>query len=106
LALESDEDISGVFNLSGVNLTIGTLGKLIHKKLKQSGFEIDLEILNIKDFRNYKVNIDKIQDELQFEPKYLPKDSLDEILENIDINTYDFSNKKYYNIEVFKELRV
>ena len=106
LALESHEDISGVFNLSGVNLTIGTLGKLIHKKLKQNGFDIDLEILDIKDFRNYKVNIDKIQDELEFEPKYLPKDSLDEILNNIDINTYDFSDKKYYNIQVFKELQI
>ena len=90
LALESDEDISGIFNLSGVNLTIGTLGELIHKKLTDKGFD--------------KVNIDKIQDELQFEPRYFPSDSLEEILNNIDIESYDFSKDKYYNIKIFKEV--
>tara|TARA_Y100000592_G_scaffold93004_1_gene155537 strand:+ start:1992 stop:2954 length:963 start_codon:yes stop_codon:yes gene_type:complete len=103
LAIECDE-ASGVYNLSGVNFTIGNLGKLIHRKLRQKGFDIDLEILDKKDMRNYKVNIDKIEDELEFEPKYFPNDSLDEILKNININEYDFSNKKYYNIELFKEL--
>ena len=104
LALESDEDISGIFNLSGVNLTIGTLGELIHKKLTDKGFDIELEILDVKDMRNYKVNIDKIQDELQFEPRYFPSDSLEEILNNIDIESYDFSKDKYYNIKIFKEV--
>tara|TARA_Y100001963_G_scaffold131030_1_gene187897 strand:+ start:483 stop:1487 length:1005 start_codon:yes stop_codon:yes gene_type:complete len=104
LGLECDENISGIFNLSGVNLTIGTLGKLIHNKLTEIGLDIELEILNVKDFRNYKVNIDKIQDELNFEPKYLPKDSLDEILSNISLETYDFSKNNYYNINVFKEV--
>tara|TARA_R100000008_G_C3579703_1_gene167636 strand:- start:1152 stop:2153 length:1002 start_codon:yes stop_codon:yes gene_type:complete len=103
LAIECDEQISGIFNLSGVNLTIGTLGKLIYKKLTDRGLNIDLEILDVKDFRNYKVNIDKIQDELNFEPKYLPKDSIDEILNNIDRN-YDFSKDEYYNIRIFKEV--
>ena len=49
-------------------------------------------------------NIDKIQDELQFEPKYFPTDSLEEILNNIDIESYDFSKDKYYNIKIFKEV--
>ena len=61
-------------------------------------------ILDIKDMRNYKVNIDKIQDELQFEPRYFPSDSLEEILNNIDIESYDFSKDKYYNIKIFKEV--
>ena len=69
--------------------------------------DIDLEILDIHDFRNYKVNIDKIQDELQFEPKYLPKDSIDEIIGNIHWNSPEASKldeDKYYNIRVFKEV--
>ena len=104
LALESDENISGIFNLSGVNLTIGTLGKLIHRKLSDMGINVELEILDMEDLRNYKVNIDKIEDELQFEPKYFPADSLEEILRNIDVNSYDFSKDKYYNIKIFKEV--
>ena len=114
LAIECDSDISGIFNLSGVNLTIGTLGKLIYNKLKDIGMDIDLEILDIHDFRNYKVNIDKIQDELQFEPKYLPKDSIDEILSlggKYDQGLYwgspevaKLDEDKYYNIRVFKEV--
>jgi len=103
-AIDCDDNISGVFNLSGVNYTIGKLGQLIHKKLTDLGHDIDLELLNIQDFRNYKVSIDKISDSLNFIPLYKPIDTINEILKNIDIESYDFSNEQYYNIKTFKKV--
>ncbi len=104
LALEADPEVSGVFNLSGENMTIGNLGKLVHRKLSEVGIETELEILDIKDIRNYKVDCRKILDELEFSPRYCPEDSLDEIIKNINFDTYDFSDDIYYNIKVFKEV--
>ena len=46
----------------------------------------------------------KILDELEFSPRYCPEDSLDEIIKNINFDTYDFSDDIYYNIKVFKEV--
>jgi nucleoside-diphosphate-sugar epimerase len=104
LALEVDEEVSGIYNLSGVNMTIGSLGKLIKKQLN-AYVDVELSILDVKDVRNYKVNCDKAADELEFKAKYKPADSIREILENIeDFNTYDFSKDIYYNINVFKEV--
>lgn len=104
LAIESDEAISGVYNIAGGNYTIGQLGEIIHKNLLQRGYEIDLEYKNIKDLRNYKMDISKAQDELEFNPKYGPSDSVREILSNIDLKTFDFSKENYYNINTFKSI--
>ena len=61
-------------------------------------------LLNIQDFRNYKVSIDKISDSLNFIPLYKPIDTINEILKNIDIESYDFNNEQYYNIKTFKKV--
>lgn len=104
LAVEADPDISGIFNLSGDNYTIGALGEIIFNNLKNRGFNIDIELLDVKDIRNYKVSTDKIKDVLQFKSKYTPDDSLNEILNNIDIESFDFSKDSYYNINTFKKV--
>jgi len=103
LAIESDPLVTGVFNIAGGNYTIGGLGEIIHDILKDKGHNIKLETLNVKDFRNYKVNISKAQDELEFNPIYTPSDSINEILDNIDEN-YDFNDESYYNIKTFKKV--
>ena len=104
LALECDEDISGVFNLSANNITIGDLGVMIYEKLKSEGLDIKLELLDKKDIRNYKVSNSKIKDVLQFQPRYSPVDSIREILNNIDINKFNFEQDKFYNINTFKKI--
>ena len=43
-AIEADLDITDIFNLSGVNLTIGDLGQMIHDELNKMGFENELII--------------------------------------------------------------
>ena len=103
-AINADLDITGIFNLSGVNLTIGDLGKQIHDTLTSKGFEIELIINDNPDVRNYKVSTFKIEDELGFKAKYNPIDSLNEILSNIDVSNYDFTKDIYYNINIFKQV--
>jgi len=104
LAIECDEDISGVFNLSANNITIGDLGVLIYEKLKLEGLDMELELLDKKDIRNYKVSNSKIKDVLEFQPRYSPVDSIREILNNIDINKFNFIQDKFYNINTFKKI--
>jgi nucleoside-diphosphate-sugar epimerase len=105
LAIEVDLDITGVYNISGGNYTIGDLGKLIFNNLKERGYNIELETLNVKDFRNYKVDISKVKDELGFNPKYNPNDSIQEILDNIEKSeNFNLENESYYNIKTFKKV--
>ena len=103
-AIEADLDITGVYNLSGINLTIGDLGKLLHQRLTHYGYDIKLDILNNPDVRNYKVSTSKIEDELGFKANYTPVDSLDEIINSIDVNNYNFNKDIYYNINIFKQV--
>ena len=103
-AIESDLDITGIFNLSGVNLTIGDLGKQLYDNLIDRGFDIKLIINDNPDIRNYQVPTNKIEDELGFKAKYNPIDSLNEILSNIDVSNYDFTKDIYYNINIFKQV--
>jgi len=103
-AIEADLDISGIFNISGINSTIGDLGTSIHNKLVGLGFDVELIINNNPDVRNYKVSTEKIEDELGYKAQYNPLDSIDEILSNIDVNQYDFNQDIFYNINIFKQI--
>jgi nucleoside-diphosphate-sugar epimerase len=103
-AIEADLDITGIFNLSGGNYTIGDLGKQIHTNLTNRGFDIELDIHNNPDVRNYKVSTNKIEDELGFKAQYNPLDSVNEILDNIDPLSYDFNKDIYHNINIFKQV--
>jgi nucleoside-diphosphate-sugar epimerase len=104
LALESDLSISGVFNLSGFNYTIGELGNIVASELTARGYHVDLEILHNPDIRNYKVSTEKIQSLLKYQPRYTPNDTIKEIFEKIDFSNYDFCTPEFYNIEIFKEV--
>ena len=39
-----------------------------------------------------------------FIPNYKPIDTVNEILENIDIETFNFNDNSFYNIQTFKEI--
>jgi|TARA_R110000824_G_scaffold11540_2_gene50350 nucleoside-diphosphate-sugar epimerase len=103
-AIESNLDITGIYNISYDNYTIGRLADEIKDELLNFGYEINIETKNVKDVRNYKVSKGKAKIELDFVAKYSPRDSVREILTNIDLEAVDFSDEKYYNIQVFKEL--
>jgi len=103
-ALEADLNVSGVYNLSGGNLTIGQLGEAIHGELRKRGYVVDLAINENNDVRNYKVSTEKVEDELGFKSQFTPLDSLAEILDNIDPLSYNFNDDEYSNITTFQKV--
>ena len=103
-ALFSELDVSGIYNLSGINLNIGEVGSLIYNHLTKLGMNLKLIINNIEDVRNYKVSTEKIEKDLKYKSQYSIQNSVDDILNNINIYDYNFSNSIYYNIETFKKI--
>jgi nucleoside-diphosphate-sugar epimerase len=103
-SIESNPDISGIFNVASGNYTIGEIGDLVQSGVKKY-LDIDarLQINNVQDFRNYKVSIDKAKAVLSFHPKENIETATRDLAENID-QFKDFDNMNYYNIQVFKAL--
>jgi len=103
-AVESAEGITGIFNLSSGNYTVGEVGDLVKEAVeKKLGKKIRLQIKNVKDFRNYKVSNAKAINMLSFKPKHDVQGILDNLIENLD-KFSDFDNPMYYNIQVFKKI--
>jgi nucleoside-diphosphate-sugar epimerase len=103
-ALEADLNVSGVYNLSGGNMTIGQLGEAIYGELRNRGYVVDLVINENNDVRNYKVTTEKIEDELGFKSQFTPLDSLAEILDNMNPLSYNFDSDEYSNITTFQKV--
>lgn len=103
-AIESSLKISGIFNISSGNYTVGEVGDYVKLAVeKYLDKKIKLTIKNIQDYRNYKVTIEKAIKILSFKPRH----DVDSILKNLIDNVKkfeDFSNPNYYNIQVFKSL--
>ena len=105
-AIQADYSISGCFNITSGNYTVGQVGDLVKQELaKLTKKKIELELKNIQDFRNYKVTFDKARTKLGFQPQYDIKDTIEDLYENTS-HYHDLKDAKYYNIEVFKKLSV
>ena len=103
-AVEAYESISGIFNISSGNYTVGEIGDLVkHRVEKLMGIDVKLEINHIQDYRNYKVSIEKAQNVLSFKPTHDVQSIVTQLVDNHD-RFKDFDNPKYYNIRVFKEI--
>lgn len=97
-------ELSGVFNVCSKNFTVGEVADIVEKHFaKKHGTKIQKEIKNIKDYRNYRVSNKKARDVLGIKFMGSVKSILDELDEHIG-KDFDFENKNYYNIEVFKTL--
>tara|TARA_B100001094_G_C18187086_1_gene804520 strand:+ start:295 stop:1251 length:957 start_codon:yes stop_codon:yes gene_type:complete len=101
-SIEANLEISGVYNISEENYTIGRLADEIKATVQSRGHKVKVLTKDVQDFRNYKVLNDKARLELDFKPRYTPSDSVISILDNIE-DGLDLSDKRYYNIEIFKE---
>ena len=100
-AIESDLTISGVFNIASDNYTIGEIGDIVASEVtKFTGEDVELEIKNIQDARNYKVKWDKAKTVLGFNPTGSVSSIVDQLYKNLD-NFIDFDNDEYYNIRTF-----
>lgn len=104
-AVEASEEISGVFNISSANYTLGQIGDIVKEHLeRKTGRKIHMQINHVKDFRNYKVSIDKAKKVLGYIPLDDAMTIVDDLLENFD-KFKDFDNPEYYNIQIFKSIK-
>lgn len=104
-AIESNEDISGIFNVASGNYTVGEIGDLVKSGVKKYlNLEVKLIIKHIQDYRNYKVSIEKAKKVLSFHPKHDVETIVEELVKNRE-KFEDFANPNYYNIEVFKKIK-
>jgi nucleoside-diphosphate-sugar epimerase len=103
-AVEVDYEISGIFNVASGNYTVGELADIVMDVIVASlGTKIKVKIKHIKDFRNYKVTVEKARNILSFKPKRGAEEIVEELIANLE-TFKDFNNPNYYNIEVFKSL--
>jgi len=103
-AIEANEEISGIFNIASGNYTLGELADLVRDGVREfHGTEARLEIRNMQDLRNYKVNCRRANEVLGFHPRFDAKDIVGELAANLQ-HFSDFDNDTYYNIRVFTKL--
>ncbi len=70
---------------------------------EQLGLRLRLIIKHKKDFRNYKVSIQKAEKVLSFHPNYDVKCIVKQLIENME-KFQGWDNPQYYNIETWKLL--
>jgi nucleoside-diphosphate-sugar epimerase len=103
-AIESNEEISGVFNVASGNYTVGEVADFVQQAVeKETKTKVNIQINHKQDYRNYKVSIEKSINVLSFKPKHDVESIIANLIENLD-KFKDFSNPNYYNIQVFKML--
>lgn len=104
LAVSTPAKVSGVFNISSGNFTVGQIGQKVRDYFKHThNINVEMDVKNIKDNRNYKISTKKAQKILGFKPKGSAESILEELDKNIN-PLCDFSDDKYYNLRVFEKL--
>jgi nucleoside-diphosphate-sugar epimerase len=103
-AVESSMDISGAFNVTSGNYTVGEIADHVAEGIREYlGRDPRIVVNNVRDLRSYKVSIAKAENVLSFKPTCTIKDIVKELIDNLD-KFRDFENPLYYNIRVFKSL--
>ena len=103
LAVAAPPDVSGVFNVSSGNFTVGEVGKKVAEHFKKNhGKILNIETKNITDKRNYKISTKKAKKILGFKPVGTIESILEELDKRIGAD-FNFADEKHYNILVFKK---
>ena len=103
-AVQASYRLSGVFNVASGNYTVGQVADLVKEELELlTGQRVKLDILNVQDFRNYKVSCERATVELGFRPQYSVKDMVADVMAH-RAEYGDFEADNFYNIRVFKQL--
>ena len=88
------------------NFTVGEVADLVKNSINSKmDKEINLNIEHRQDYRNYKVNIDRARNILSFKPRSDIDGIVQDLVNNFD-KFNDLKNKSYYNIEVFKSIKI
>jgi nucleoside-diphosphate-sugar epimerase len=103
-AIQADYSISGVFNITSGNYTVGQVGDMVKGRLeKLNGDKVGIVIKNVQDFRNYKVTIEKARTHLGFQPQYSVEDIIADLYAHKD-QYGDYTDENFYNIKVFRRI--
>jgi nucleoside-diphosphate-sugar epimerase len=103
-AVESHENISGIFNIASGNYTVGEVGDQVKSEAEELlGVRVKLVINHAKDVRNYKVSFEKARNVLSFHPRHDVRSIVRNLVANMD-KFSDWDNPLYYNIETFRLL--
>ena len=103
-AIECSESISGVFNITSGNYTLGELADYVYDGVREYlKLTPKLKIKHVHDLRNYKVSGEKAEKVLSFKPRYDAKGIVKDLVDN-QSKFADFTNPVYYNIATFKQL--
>lgn len=103
-AVETDQRISGIFNIASGNYTVGEVADLIKSAVEERlKLRINLCIKHIQDFRNYKVSVEKAANVLSFHSTGNVKSIVDNLIDNKE-QFQDWDNPMYSNIQSFKQI--
>lgn len=103
-AIQADQSVNGVFNVASGNFTVGQVADRIYETFSHKfGMNIDLDIKNVQDYRNYKVTTTKAQEILGARFHGTVESIVAELAENCG-EDFDFDHDGYYNIRVFQKL--
>ena len=103
-AVQASYGVTGVFNVASGNFTVGQVADYVKEEVEdRTSRSVRMEILDIKDVRNYKVNCERARIELGYQPQFSIRDIVADLHHHAD--TYgDFDRDEYYNIRTFKAL--
>jgi nucleoside-diphosphate-sugar epimerase len=101
-AIEAEKSISGIFNITSGNYTVGEVGDLVKSEIEeQLDIKVDLVIQHIEDLRNYKVNFEKAKNMLSFHPRHDVRCIVRHLVKHLP-GFSDWDNAKYSNILMFR----
>lgn len=105
-AVQAPQDVVAgrIFNVgsNGQNTTLGALGRLIGSKVPTAELVISE---GDGDRRNYRVNFDRIQRELQFEPAWTLEAGIEQVLQAVRSGAVvDYNGQSYSNLKVLQDL--
>jgi len=103
-AIESNQKLSGIFNIASGNYTVGEVADLVRSAIEERlGIKINLNIKHVQDFRNYKVSFEKAANVLSFHPQGDVKFIVGNLLDNME-KFQDWDNPEYSNIQTFRDI--
>jgi nucleoside-diphosphate-sugar epimerase len=106
---ESHKIVNQIFNVGYENMSINELAELV-KKIYEKKYSETVEIVKTvsDDNRSYHINSDKINDILNFKPKFSIDDAVESLFyafENIQLGD-TFFNDIYYNVKRMQNLKI
>lgn len=103
-AIQADQSICGVYNISSDNYTVGQVADLVKTQLEAlTRDKIEIEVQNKRESRSYKVSIERAKTVLGYNPRYGIEDVVNDLYEHRMLyGNYDRNG--FYNIQIFREI--